>query len=94
MKSKEYIKEYKKQNGIDDLNRIKKRLDILIKNCSNRKKMDNETKQNIISLYESFMEIFDNEIDKELSKQKKDGKEFISFDDYEKHLDKILKDEL
>lgn len=88
-KSKEYLKEVKKDNILDNLKSIKKRLKTLVKVYSKRKKMDNETKQNIIILHDISTEIFNTEMDKELKKQKKEGKEFLSDDDVDNLIESV-----
>lgn len=49
--------------------------------------LDNETKQNIIDLKEKVKEIFDIVMDKELKRQKKSGKEFLSDEDIDNLFD-------
>lgn len=92
MKSKEYIKEYTKQNGIDDLERILSRVQCLLTICSNRSPMDEETKQHIIELYETSKLITDIETSKELKKQIAEGKEFLSHDEIDKIFDDAFND--
>ena len=90
--SEEYIKNYGVDKIVEDLNRMKKSLDSLILIYSKRKKLDIETKKNIFSMYFSFHEIQDIEINKELSKQHSEGKEFLSADEIDEIVEKVKKE--
>ncbi len=92
-KSKEYLKEYKKSNAIEDLNEIKIVADRLIRLFEKRKNMDNGSKQNIILIKETVSNIYSQELAKELTKQKKEGKQFLSDDDVDRIVDDILREE-
>ena len=87
------ISEYKKTQSIDDLKRIQKSIGTLISVSSERLVMDIETHSNINGLYSMVMDVLHYELDKELSKQKSEGKEFISADDVDKMINEILKEE-
>ena len=51
--------------------------------------LDDETKQNILGLRETSHQIYNQEMDKELKRQKKDGKEFLSDSDVDDLVDNI-----
>lgn len=82
-----YLKEYNKYRAIDDLNRIKHYIDGMIRLCNHPRKLDNDTKQKIIDMTDFVTGIVGNEFDKELKKQKKEGKQFLSDED----IDQIFK---
>lgn len=72
----------------DSLVRIKK-ISTMIKNKEN---IDEETKGNVIELYDSVNMIYDFEMSKELNDQKKNGKEFLSDDEVDNLIIKIIKE--
>lgn len=72
----------------DSLGRIKK-ISTMIKNKEN---IDEETKGNVIELYDSVNMIYDFEMSKELNEQKKNGKKFLSDDDVDNLIIKIIKE--
>lgn len=92
-KSKAYLKEVRKENTIDDLKRIKKYADSLIKIYQQKDKLDYITKQNIITLFEKVEKIYGVEIDKELAYQKSIGKKFLSDDEIDKIIKNVFDDE-
>lgn len=49
-KDNSYLKEYNKYSAIEDLNRIKHYIDHMISLCNLPRKMDKNTKQNIIDM--------------------------------------------
>jgi len=85
-----YLKEVKIHHILDHLDSINKRITSLKYIYSKRGKIDKETKQNIIDIYELTLDIFNIESDKELKQQKKEGKEFLS----DNEIDKIINDEI
>jgi len=92
-KSKSYLDEVKKQNILDDLKRIENYVSILHNMIEKSQYLDDETKQNILGLRETSHQIYNQEMDKELKRQKKDGKEFLSDSDVDDLIDKIKREE-
>lgn len=86
-KSKSYLNEVKKQNILDDLKRIENYVSILHNMIDKSQYLDDETKQNILELKETSHQIYNQEMDKELKRQKKDGKEFLSDSDVDDLID-------
>jgi hypothetical protein len=86
-KDKSYLKEFDKYTAINDLNRIKYYIDRMLKLCNHPRQLDDETKQNIIDMSDFVIGIINDEFDKELKKQKKEGKQFLSNED----IDQIFK---
>ena len=87
MKSSEYMREVKKADALADLRRVQSRIDTMIGMYERRKSMDVKSKRRVIEIYEFVMPIFDTELSRELVKQKKSGKEFIS----DKEIDLLVK---
>jgi len=73
-----YFKEVKKEHVVDRLDSIIFMSNSLKKTITNSKKLDVQTKKKVYSLYLKMVKVFDEEILKELKRQKKDGKQFIS----------------
>ena len=92
-KSKSYLDEIKKQNILDDLKRIENHVSTLHNMIEKSQYLDDETKQNILELKETSHQIYNQEMDKELERQKKDGKEFLSDNDVDDLIDKIKREE-
>ena len=92
-KSKSYLDEVKKQNILDDLKRIENYVSTLHNMIDKSQYLDDETKQNILELKETSHQIYNQEMDKELKRQKKDGKEFLSDSDVDDLIDKIKREE-
>ena len=92
-KSKSYLDEVKKQNILDDLKRIENYVSTLHNMIDKSRYLDDETKQNILELKETSHQIYNQEMDKELKRQKKDGKEFLSDSDVDDLIDKIKREE-
>jgi len=92
-KSKSYLGEVKKQNILDDLKRIEKYVSTLYNMIDKSPYLDDETKQNIFDLMETSNNIYNQEMDKELKRQKEDGKEFLSDSDVDDIFDRIKREE-
>lgn len=88
-----YLDEVKKQNILDDLKRIESYVSKLHNMIDKSQYLDDETKQNILELKETSHQIYNQEMDKELERQKKDGKEFLSDSDVDDLIDKIKREE-
>lgn len=88
MKSKSYLDEVNKQNILDALERIMKDAPTLVKMIEKSEYLDDQTKQSILEFKEKSRQIFNQEMDKELKRQKEDGKEFLSDGD----IDDLLKE--
>jgi DNA-binding FrmR family transcriptional regulator len=92
-KSKSYLDEVKKQNILDDLKRIEKYVSTLHNMIDKSQYLDDETKQNILELRETSHHIYNQEMDKELKRQKEDGKRFLSDSDVDDIVDRIKREE-
>ena len=92
-KSQLYLNEVKKQNILDSLKSVEKYVSSLRKTISNSKYLDDDTKENILSLQETIKEIYNSEMNKELKRQKENGKEFLTDDEIDELVDKIIKNE-
>lgn len=92
-KSKSYLDEVKKQNILDDLKRIEKYVSTLHHMIDKSQYLDDETKQNVLELRETSHHIYNQEMDKEVKRQKEDGKEFLSDSDVDDIVDRIKREE-
>jgi hypothetical protein len=86
--------DYTKTMAIDELLSIQDRLDKFINVVNNRDHMDNNTKLKIRDLYNKFMLIYDHEMDKELKKQKNEGKKFLTDDEIDNVINNVINNEL
>lgn len=94
MKSDEYISEYNRFSAVTDLNRMKEMADRLIRLYDKpNKKLTKKAKKSIIDSFEKLKNITNIELDKELAKQKKKGKAFISHTEIDNLISKFLKEE-
>jgi hypothetical protein len=88
------IKEIKKQNILECLKNIEKYSQYLYNMVDKSIHLDNETKQNILNLEKITFQIYDFEINKELKKQKDDGKIFLSNENIDNLVSKIKQEEM
>lgn len=87
--SKSYLDEVKKKDILDDLKRVENYASKLHNVIDKSKYLDDETKQNILKLRKKLSQIYNEEIDKEIKRQKEDGKEFLSDSDVDDLVDRI-----
>lgn len=92
-KSKSYLDEVKKQNILDDLKIIEKYVFTLHNIIDKSQYLDDETKQNILELREISHHIYNQEMHKELKRQKDNGKKFLSDRDVDDIVDRIKREE-
>jgi predicted RNA-binding protein with EMAP domain len=90
-KSKDFL-EWEKENLLEDLEKISHRINSLISSYSKRENMDNETRKSIKKINKIIMPILNSEIDRELIKQKADGKIFLSNEDVDELFELIGKE--
>jgi hypothetical protein len=90
-KSKEFL-EFEKQDLLEDLERIGHRINSLLSSYSKREKMDNETRKNIKKISKIIKPILNSEVDRELTKQKAEGKIFLSKEDVDELIELIEKE--
>ncbi len=84
------ITELKKQNILDDLKNIEKCVSIIYRMIDKSKYLDDGTKQNILELTKTTQRICNQEMDKEIKRQKEDGKIFLSDDDIDYIFSSII----
>jgi hypothetical protein len=93
-KTEEYLNEVTAVNVITDLKRLQKLTDTLIRVYSNKDQpIDNDSKDNLLTMCETSMFTMSSEMSKLLDIQKKNGKEFMSDDDIDNLIYTIFEEE-
>ena len=85
--------DYKKIHALEDLDRISKMISTLADVYTSRKNMDNKSLKIVNGLYNTIQDIYTQEMKNELTKQKKEGKQFLTDKEIDDLVEKILKEE-
>ena len=90
---KSYLDEVTKTNILSDLENISKLIITLTRTFSKEESLDNETKKNILILQDMVKDIYETEMGRAITKQKENGKEFLSNKEIDDLIDKIKNEE-
>jgi hypothetical protein len=89
----EYLREVKRRNLLDDLEAIQRHAAVLHRVLSDKDSaLDDELKEGVLRLREASGGLYDREMDKELRRQKKAGKQFLSNEEIDRIVEEAMRD--